>query len=497
VTGALLLVVADALQRRNRGACYLAIGLLSLGAGLLALRAQWTQATVLGAGALLMVAARGAFYRPAALSDEPWSWRWIVSVGLAVVATVWLLLFVHKHVEYRNELWWRFALDADAPRALRATLGAVLVLLGFAFWRLMRPARHRVPLPAETQIDSLVPLVEAAPDVQANLVLTGDKAVLQIPGTEGFVMYQRRGRTLVAMGDPVGPPESRERLRWAFRELADREGLLCAFYEIGRGDLEGYLDLGLTLVKLGEEAVVTLDGFSLEGKARAPLRQARNRGIRQGLEFRVVPPEEVPDLLDVLERISQSWLSTKGSAEKGFSLGFFSRSYLRRTAIALVTRHGEPLAFANLWFANRGRAASVDLMRHDFEAPPGVMDYLFVELLSWARSHGCETFSLGMAPLSGLATHRLASRWQRLLGFAAARGDNVYNFAGLRHFKAKFGPRWQARYLAASGGHRMAVVLLDVTRLIAAPPLPAAGAGHAVRDAPAIQSRVAATAGRP
>ena len=136
-------------------------------------------------------------------------------------------------------------------------------------------------------------------------------------------------------------------------------------------------------------------------------------------------------------------------------------------------------------------------MRRDADAPAGVMDYLFVELLCWARTRGCETFSLCMAPLSGLTTHRLASRWQRLLRFAAARGDNVYNFAGLRHFKSKFGPAWQSGCLAAPAGRRIAVVLLDVTRLIAAPPLVASDpdrSGRASGTTPASLAGIDGTA---
>jgi hypothetical protein len=71
-----------------------------------------------------------------------------------------------------------------------------------------------------------------------------------------------------------------------------------------------------------------------------------------------------------------------------------------------------------------------------------------------------------MAPLSGMARHRLASRWQRLLDLVARRGQRFYNFEGLRRYKAKFGPYWRPRYLAAPGGLALPGILLDVTRLI-------------------------------
>lgn len=58
-----------------------------------------------------------------------------------------------------------------------------------------------------------------------------------------------------------------------------------------------YLDAGLRLFKVGEQALVPLDDFSLKGTHRAALRHALNRGDRDGLSFRVIPPAEVAPVL--------------------------------------------------------------------------------------------------------------------------------------------------------------------------------------------------------
>lgn len=96
----------------------------------------------------------------------------------------------------------------------------------------------------------------------------------------GFVMMQRYGGSLISMGDPVGPPEIARALIWRFREEADHMGLRPVFYQVGEKYWQTYLDMGLTLVKLGEEAMVPLEGFTLEGRDRRPApglepRQAR------------------------------------------------------------------------------------------------------------------------------------------------------------------------------------------------------------------------------
>jgi phosphatidylglycerol lysyltransferase len=95
------------------------------------------------------------------------------------------------------------------------------------------------------------------------------------------------------------------------------------------------------------------------------------------------------------------------------------------------------------------------------------MDFLFIETLLWGQRQGYRWFSLGMAPLAGLASHPLAPAWHHLGGFLYRHGEHFYNFEGLRNYKAKFDPVWQPRYLASPGGLALPRILLDVSSLIA------------------------------
>src|SRR5574337_2177808 len=90
------------------------------------------------------------------------------------------------------------------------------------------------------------------------------------------------------------------------------------FYEIERRNLHIYIDLGLTLLKLGEEARVPLATFSLEGVARKGLRHTYSRLEKEGCTFELVPVEKVPSLLPEFKRISDAWLAEKNITEKGF-----------------------------------------------------------------------------------------------------------------------------------------------------------------------------------
>jgi phosphatidylglycerol lysyltransferase len=280
-------------------------------------------------------------------------------------------------------------------------------------------------------------------------------------------MYSVSGRSCVALGDPVGPPDAGRELIPHFLRMCHQAGLTPVFYEATGERLGDFTDYGLSAVKVGEDARVHLPEFSLSGSANKALRSSLNRVDRDGFAFRVADPSEVPALLPELQEISDEWLLRKGAAEKGFSLGYFKEDYLRRFPVALLERQGRIEAFVSMWPGPGRVELSPDLMRYRVTAPSGVMDVLFVRMLLWARDQGYEWFNIGMAPLSGIPTSPVTRTWTRLGHFVYRNGEAFYNFQGLRAYKEKFHPVWEPRYLAYPGGLSLARVIADVTALIA------------------------------
>jgi phosphatidylglycerol lysyltransferase len=465
--GVLLLILARGLLLRLDGAWHVTMWLLGAGIAASLLKGlDYEEALLLTAAMLPLWWTRRQFYRKASLLAEPLSPAWLASAAVAIGASVWIGLLAYRHVPYADELWWQFALDAHAPRMLRASLLAVLVLGTFAVLRLMTPARTASPRPTAADLERALPIIRSSPDTSANLALLGDKSLLFSDSGRAFLMYGVSHRSWVALGDPLGAAEEREDLVWHFRELADQAGAWSVFYQVSPEQLPIYVDAGLALSKLGEEARVPLDSFSLEGSARAALRQAHRRAQRDGLGFRIASADEAVTLMPELRRISDEWLESKSAAEKGFSLGRFSETYLRWFPMALVEHSGRIVAFSNVWESDAREELSVDLMRHSDAAPKSVMDFLFVELMLWGRAHGYRWFNLGMAPLAGLEEHRLAPAWHKIGRLVYRYGEDFYNFEGLRQYKEKFLPQWRPRYLAAPGGMALPRVLLDVTTLI-------------------------------
>jgi len=465
--GVLLLLVAQGLYRRLDGAWHAAMWLLAAGIAASILKGfDYEEALVLSGAVAVLWIGRERFDRPASLVHSRFSWSWIAAVALAIGASTWVGLFAYRHVPYRDDLWWEFAIHGDAPRMLRASLLTVLIAGGVALSRLLQPARPARSTGSPIDRTAAAEIAARSPQSHAQLVLLGDKQLLFDDARQAFVMYQVSGRSWIAMGDPVGPRARQQDLVWRFRELCDRYGTWPVFYEVSESTLPMYVDAGLALSKLGEEARVPLGGFSLEGSRRAALRQSHKRATRQGARFSVVLPPEVAPLLDTLRSVSDDWLATRHVAEKGFSLGFFDRHYLESCPCALVTCEGRVVAFANLWAGLDPEECSVDLMRYTSDAPGATMDFLMIELMLWGRDRGYRYFNLGMAPLSGLEQHRLAPLWHRTGALIYRYGENFYNFEGLRQYKEKFQPEWRSRYLAAPGGAALPRILLDVSRLV-------------------------------
>jgi phosphatidylglycerol lysyltransferase len=467
LTGVGLILLARALQRRVNAAYYLVMGLTGAGIALSLLKGlKYEEAFLLAVVFVVLLPARREFYRKASIVEERFTPRWVAAVLLVVAGSVWLGIFSYRHVEYTNELWWHFSLKGDAPRFLRASVGALSAVIIFAVARMFRPAKPRPDLPSEEKLDRCSAVIAGFPYVYASLAYLGDKPILFSRSGSAFLMYGVQGRSWISLGDPVGPEEEWEELLWQFRDLADRYNGWTAFYEVDGKSLPFYQRAGLSYFNFGEEGRVELERFSLDGASRKKLRHIRNLLTKEGWTFEIVPREGVEEILAELRRVSNDWLERKGRREMGFSLGRFKESYMKRFPQALVKRGAHVEAFANVLAGGGKEEISVDLMRFSSKAPEGVMEFLFTELMLRGREEGYRWFNLGMVPLSGLEADTSAPVWNRVGTFIYRHGGNFYNFQGLRQFKDKFDPVWETRYLVTPNGFAVPRILVDANILI-------------------------------
>ncbi len=465
--GAVLLVLARGLQRRIDVAWLATVFLLGFGAIFsLAKGFDYEEAIVLTLLLIALLPCRSCFYRRGRLLAPSLDTGWMIAFVMAIGLSLWLIMFAYRHVEYQNELWWKFAYHGDAPRSLRGLIAGAVVFSMYSLSRLLRPYQAPPAIASEAELEEVAKIVRGSEPTSANLALLGDKRFIFSEDRKAFVMFGCEGNSWIAMGDPVGPQASADDAAWQFREACDEAGVAAVFYQIDESHLGRYIEMGLSMIKIGEEARVPLISFSLEGSSRKDLRRTNKKAAEVGLRFQIAMQSEVSKLLPQLKQISDAWLREKSSAEKGFSLGYFDEAYLNRCDMALVYQGDRLIAFANLWYGANKHELSIDLMRYVPDAPHGVMEYLFTQLLIWAHDQGYAWFNMGMAPLSGVDSHRLGPLWNRVSSLVFSHGEHFYNFQGLRSYKDKFDPVWFPKYLASPGGLAWPRVLANVSTLI-------------------------------
>ena len=481
LAGFALLLLASGLWRRKRAAWWLSLIVLILSAiSHLVKGLDYEEALLAAALAVWLVIQRHEFH---ARSDPP-----SIRQGFEVLLAAWIFTLLYGAIGFflldrHYQIHYGF-LDALRQTVVMFTqyydpglepitrfgiffgnsiyvVGALTT--GYAFLMLLRPVLIHAPATSEAREAAEKIVTAFGRSSLARMVLFDDKAYYFSPGGSvvAYVVRQRVGLTL---GDPIGPPEDTAAAIQSFADFCRRNDWIPAFYQTLPDTLAHYQKAGLDLLCIGQEAIVDLAGFNVDGKANKTLRNALNRLTRTGHTFEVHQPPISDDLLAVLRNISDEWLTMMHGTEKRFSLGWFDDAYIRSCPIAVVcTAEGHIRAFANLVLEYQLNELSVDLMRHRREIEPGTMDYLFISTFAWARQQGYATFDLGLSSMYGVGETPGSPLPERTLHFIYEHINQFYNFKGLHEFKDKYHPQWSPRYLAYPGAANLAAVGLAVT----------------------------------
>lgn len=260
-----------------------------------------------------------------------------------------------------------------------------------------------------------------------------------------YIAYAQIDDVAVALGDPVGPADLIKPIIQEFVNFSYINGWYPAFYQVLPDHLAIYRKRGLQSLHIGDEAIVNLQEFSLEGKKFKHLRNNSSRFTREGFHTVWYHPPQSDSLLIKLRKISDDWLVHQGGDEKAFSLGWFDPDMIKHSSVLTVEDQSENIyAFANYVPMYQLAQASPDLMRYTQDSPPGIMDYLFLESMLHFKEQGVAGFNLGLAPLAHVGEKESSSVTEKAIKLLY---NNFYNFKGLYNFKVKYGPRWEPRFL--------------------------------------------------
>ena len=299
------------------------------------------------------------------------------------------------------------------------------------------------------------------------------------PSWQAFVGYRIESGVLVVSGDPVGPDHALPGLLRALCAFAETHGLAIGVVGASERFAQLAAGAGLRSFYLGDEAVVELDSFSLEGRAIRKVRQSVSRCCKAGFSASVHELGELnEDELARLEAVSELWRGAE--PERGFSMAINTlRGDHLSESVVVVARDAEGEARGLLHFVPCfGRAAmSLGLMRREPESLNGLMEFLIVRSIELLRERGVEELSLNFAAFARIL-HSPRGPTERLLARLVTLCNPFFQIESLYRFNAKFSPRWEPRYLLYEprplGFARTGIVVLWVEGLLRKPRLRAA-----------------------
>jgi len=337
--------------------------------------------------------------------------------------------------------------------------------LGFALLMLLRPVLVRSPATPHERERAGEIVTKYGRTSLARAVLFDDKSYFFGPG-DTVIGYAAAGRGVIALGDPIGPPEQIGAAIKAFKDFCVRNDWIPSFVSTLPDYLELYKTNGFDTICIGYEAIVASDKFNLEGSDNKGIRNNLSRMDRMGFKAVVHQPPIPDELLQKLHEISDAWLTFHHGGEMHFSDGWFNADYIRNGAVIVIyTSEGSPTAFANLVTEYQNNELTVDLMRHYRETERGTMEFLFVKMLQYAKEKGYSTFSLGLSAIMGVGEKPDDPRVEKALHTIADYVSRFYNFKGLHNFKEKFHPLWQPRYMIYPDAASLPLILNSMLRV--------------------------------
>ncbi|MGZ6615031.1 MAG: bifunctional lysylphosphatidylglycerol flippase/synthetase MprF [Solirubrobacteraceae bacterium] len=467
---ALLLVSPYLLKRRQRAmqaaiALMLALGLFDLLKGL-----DFEETVITWTAAAVLYAGRRAFpVRHDAITLRSAVWRVpLLSAGALVLAAVaaWVSTGHPSFTAVARETgdllaWRRGPLAFEAHTALHhqfawIPLGvhmleiATLLTVAYVIFRPIAAPRRLPDHAARQRARSLVR--EHGSDTLSFFKLRADKHYFFADDQRAFVGYRIENGVLLLSGDPVGPDDAIRPLLAQLAMFASRRGLKLGAVGASGSICPLYERMGLHTLYLGDEAIVDLTKFSLQGRPIRKVRQSVTRLQKAGYEAELHELADLdPGTIAEIERIIE--VGRQGAPERGFSMAMDSiNGQAGRDTMVVIARDERAVIRGVLHFVPcYGRdAVSLSFMRRDPATPNGLTEFLVARAAELLRDRGLAEMSLNFAAFAKWM-HSPSGWLERTLGRIIALGNPFFQIESLYRFNAKFFPRWEPRYLVYEG----------------------------------------------
>jgi len=459
--GAALLLVAPYLAKRRRRALQTAVALMiALGVFDLLKGLDFEETILTWSVAVVLILSRDAFavrHDPNTLRSAIWRVPVLALIGVAVaMVAVW----TGSHASLGTVATETFDLLRYQPGPIHfhhhIPLGVhmleigTLLMIAYVIFRPLTVPRTP-PSPAARQVASDLVRAHGA-DTLAFFKLRADGHYIFSEDRRAFVAYAIENGVLLLSGDPVGPRDALPSLLQHVRKFADARGLKLGALGASEQLCPLYEELGLHAIYLGDEAVVELGRFSLEGRPIRKVRQSVTRLSKAGYQAELHELDTLDErTIEEAEHVVE--LGRQGAPERGFSMAMDSLQgeHDHDTLVVLARDEAGTIRGVLHFVPCYGRpAVSLSFMRRDPTTPNGLTEFLVVRAIELLRERGLEELSLNFAAFAKWM-HSPEKRHERLLGKLIALGNPFFQIESLYRFNSKFFPRWEPRFLVYQG----------------------------------------------
>lgn len=264
--------------------------------------------------------------------------------------------------------------------------------------------------------------------------------------SQGFISYSVANQFAFVLEEPVCEEENKEIVLQEFEDFCRKNGLRSVYYRIDEQSLFLFESFKKQKLFVGQEAVMTIEKFKLEGKDRKSLRNGLNSLVKKGFTCEIFYQPQTPQILDEIQFISDEWLKEFEKEEMIFSQGMFSREEIvTQDLIVIKNPEGKLEAFLNIIPDFSPQECTYDLIRKKTTAPNGSMDAMIVKLVDYAKEKNLQYINLGLTPLGGMKEPDNTA--EEILKFVYNRLGSFKHYQSLRDFKEKYADVWENKYL--------------------------------------------------
>lgn len=320
-----------------------------------------------------------------------------------------------------------------------------MVSLGASLLALFSPAFER-SRPTKKDITDLIELLKNSQSDNAYFSLMNDKTIWFDDNRSHAVAYKKIGKYAIALGLPIGE-ENTIGTAWQFQEIITKLGGEIIWYNI-EGSASAS-QLGLSTIKIGEDAVINVLDFTLVGSRLKDVRNAVSRNSKSNIYFQWTTMADITwQDLKLVDDLHRSWVNHKKISNLTFSLGFYPFPVLREGKILLAKdQAGNLLSVLTFFPYAQNRGYSLDFMMRSSIAPSGIIETSIVESIYHFRNEGIKYLNLGMAPLANIEFMGQTKLVSTIRNMLLTQFNKYYGYKSLHAFKEKFSPTWISKYI--------------------------------------------------